>query len=201
MGVPHLERLYAVKLFGSGQMEGQSSSEIRCSSFLCNPSLGFTSMPGPEEPLWRSDSKVVGGQYVLTRTGNQYRTSTNYCSFGDQDEFQGASCRLFSSKITSLHPSLSFVVALLALTLSGGLAQNMEESSSGSQGDADSTSGSGIWTTLLSYAIIVLLVAASGMFSGLTLGLLGLDKIGLEIISNGDEPRIAAYAKVRNQER
>lgn len=162
------------------------------------PPLGFTSMPGPEERLWRSDSKVVGSQRGLNRTGKQYTPGTNYCSCGDQDEFRGASCRLFSSKITSLHPSLSIVVALLALTLSGGLAQDVDESSS-AQGDEDS-SGSGIWTTLLSYAIIVLLVAASGMFSGLTLGLLGLDKIGLEIISNGDEPRIAAYAKVGDQE-
>ena len=49
---------------------------------------------------------------------------------------------------------------------------------------------------ILSYLIIVVLVAASGLFSGLTLGLLGLDKIGLEIISNGDEPSMAAFAKV-----
>lgn len=155
-------------------------------------------MPGTEERLWRSDSKVVGSQYGLTRTGHQYRPGTNYCSCGYKDEYQGASRRLFGSKIVGLHPSLSIAVALLALTLSGGLAQDVDENISSDQGE-DSTSGRDIWTTLLSYVIIVLLVAASGMFSGLTLGLLGLDKIGLEIISNGDEPRMAAYAKVVDQ--
>ncbi|CAM9806339.1 unnamed protein product [Ascophyllum nodosum] len=64
-----------------------------------------------------------------------------------------------------------------------------------SDSQEDSTSGSNIGIVILNYIIIVVLVAASGLFSGLTLGLLGLDKIGLEIIGNGDDPRMAAFAK------
>ncbi|CAM9878694.1 unnamed protein product, partial [Choristocarpus tenellus] len=48
---------------------------------------------------------------------------------------------------------------------------------------------------VINYALIILLVMMSGLFSGLTLGLLGLDKIGLEIICNGDDPTAAGYAK------
>ena len=47
----------------------------------------------------------------------------------------------------------------------------------------------------LDYMIIALLVCFSALFSGLTLGLLGLDKIGLEIIISGDNPELAACAK------
>ncbi|CAN0014131.1 unnamed protein product, partial [Discosporangium mesarthrocarpum] len=51
------------------------------------------------------------------------------------------------------------------------------------------------WSTVINYVLIVFLVMMSGLFSGLTLGLLGLDKIGLQIIVNGAESKIAAYAK------
>lgn len=88
-------------------------------------------------------------------------------------------------------------VAVLALALGSGgplgvLAQSTEDDA---DGDAES-SDTPVWQSIGSYVVIVVLVAASGLFSGLTLGLLGLDKIGLEIISNGDEPRVAAFAKV-----
>lgn len=45
------------------------------------------------------------------------------------------------------------------------------------------------------YFVIFLLIALSAMFSGLTLGLLGLDKIGLQIVIGGDDPVQAKYAK------
>jgi metal transporter CNNM len=48
----------------------------------------------------------------------------------------------------------------------------------------------------LDLILIVVLVCFSALFSGLTLGLLGLDKIGLEIIIAGDDPELAACAKV-----
>lgn len=44
--------------------------------------------------------------------------------------------------------------------------------------------------------IIVFLVCFSALFSGLTLGLLGLDKIGLEIIIAGDDPELARCARI-----
>ena len=45
------------------------------------------------------------------------------------------------------------------------------------------------------YALVALLVILSGMFSGLTLGLLGLDKMGLQIVIGGGEPEKAAKAR------
>lgn len=39
--------------------------------------------------------------------------------------------------------------------------------------------------------LIFLLVALSGLFSGLTLGLMGLDKVGLEIIMGASKERLA----------
>lgn len=103
-----------------------------------------------------------------------------------------------SSKLCRWNLSHSaYIAVVLALALSSGgplgvLAQSTED-------DADSdaeSSDTPVWQSIASYVVIVVLVAASGLFSGLTLGLLGLDKIGLEIISNGDEPRMAAFAKV-----
>ena len=40
---------------------------------------------------------------------------------------------------------------------------------------------------IINYFLIVILVCFSALFSGLTLGLLGLDLIGLEIVINGDD--------------
>tara|TARA_B110000305_G_C19310498_1_gene573731 strand:- start:403 stop:984 length:582 start_codon:yes stop_codon:yes gene_type:complete len=45
------------------------------------------------------------------------------------------------------------------------------------------------------WPLIVLLVAFSGLFSGLTLGLMGLDKTGLEIVMGGGSPSEKANAK------
>lgn len=46
-----------------------------------------------------------------------------------------------------------------------------------------------------SYVVIVVLTLFSALFSGLTLGLLGLDITGLEIVMNGDDPIAAKQAK------
>lgn len=89
------------------------------------------------------------------------------------------------------------VTLLFALCCAGphlALAQEATSSDTSPIQDDEDSPG---WVTLLQYLLIVVLVVASGLFSGLTLGLLGLDKIGLEIIGNGDEPRMAAFAKVR----
>jgi len=45
------------------------------------------------------------------------------------------------------------------------------------------------------FIIMGLLISFSAMFSGLTLGLMGLDMTGLEIVMHGDDPVNAAYAK------
>ncbi len=44
------------------------------------------------------------------------------------------------------------------------------------------------------YIAIVVLLLASALFSGLTLGLLSLDKIGLKIIMSGEDKTLAKYA-------
>lgn len=90
-------------------------------------------------------------------------------------------------------PTLTLPVAAVVLALAlakplGALAQEAE-------GGGDGGSSSAL-ELVLQLVVVAVLVAASGLFSGLTLGLLGLDKIGLEIISHGDEPRMAAFAKV-----
>merc|ERR1719401_2766338 len=46
----------------------------------------------------------------------------------------------------------------------------------------------------LSLPIIVFLVMLSGLFSGLTLGLMGLDLIGLETVENGDNVELSKCA-------
>ena len=46
----------------------------------------------------------------------------------------------------------------------------------------------------LNYLIVFILVLHSALFAGLTLGLLGLDKIGLEIVMAGDNKELAACA-------
>ena len=43
----------------------------------------------------------------------------------------------------------------------------------------------------LNYFIIFLLILQSALFSGLTLGLLGLDKVGLEIVIAGEDVELA----------
>jgi len=56
------------------------------------------------------------------------------------------------------------------------------------------------WVSALPLAVqiilIILLIAFSALFSGLTLGLMGLDKTGLEIVMGGDDAVNAAAAKV-----
>lgn len=44
--------------------------------------------------------------------------------------------------------------------------------------------------------LIIILIMMSALFSGLTLGLMGLDKTGLEIVMSGDDPISAANAKI-----
>ena len=55
------------------------------------------------------------------------------------------------------------------------------------------------WISALPFAIqiilIIILLSLSALFSGLTLGLMSLDKTGLEIVIAGDDVRNAAYAK------
>jgi hypothetical protein len=57
----------------------------------------------------------------------------------------------------------------------------------------------GGWTTALPFGLqiilIIVLLCMSALFSGLTLGLMSLDKTGLEIVMAGDDPVDAEYAK------
>jgi len=46
------------------------------------------------------------------------------------------------------------------------------------------------------YALITFLILCSGLFSGLTLGLLGLDMTGLEVVIGGSDPIAARNARV-----
>ena len=49
-------------------------------------------------------------------------------------------------------------------------------------------------TVLIQWGSIVLLSCFSALFSGLTLGLLSLDKIGLKIVMSGGDEHLAALA-------
>lgn len=55
------------------------------------------------------------------------------------------------------------------------------------------------WVTNMPLAVsiilIILLISFSALFSGLTLGLMSLDKTGLEIVMSGDDPVQAEYAR------
>jgi metal transporter CNNM len=65
--------------------------------------------------------------------------------------------------------------------------------------DGDSSSSGGGWVSALpevmQYILIALLISFSALFSGLTLGLMGLDTTGLEIVMEGGDPASAAAAK------
>ena len=56
------------------------------------------------------------------------------------------------------------------------------------------------WITAIPFAVqillIILLISLSALFSGLTLGLMSLDKTGLEIVMGGDDPEAAKYARI-----
>eukprot|EP00930_Biecheleria_cincta_P040842 TRINITY_DN2796_c0_g1_i1.p1 TRINITY_DN2796_c0_g1~~TRINITY_DN2796_c0_g1_i1.p1 ORF type:complete len:628 (+),score=98.95 TRINITY_DN2796_c0_g1_i1:136-2019(+) len=61
--------------------------------------------------------------------------------------------------------------------------------------EADAAAEPGMMLPLsVTLPIILVLVMLSGLFSGLTLGLMGLDLIGLETIENGDNVEMAACA-------
>ncbi|GMI42670.1 hypothetical protein TrCOL_g2899 [Triparma columacea] len=49
--------------------------------------------------------------------------------------------------------------------------------------------------SFLQWLLIVVLILLSGLFSGLTLGLMGLDMTGLEIVMGGSDPKAAKNAK------
>lgn len=56
------------------------------------------------------------------------------------------------------------------------------------------------WITAIPMAVqillIIVLISLSALFSGLTLGLMSLDKTGLEIVMGGDDPKAAQYARI-----
>ena len=47
----------------------------------------------------------------------------------------------------------------------------------------------------MAWILVVVLVLLSGMFSGLTLGLMGLDIVGLDIVSHGEDRNLAKCAR------
>ncbi|CAM9396109.1 unnamed protein product [Scytosiphon promiscuus] len=98
-----------------------------------------------------------------------------------------------------MRPAPYLPLIVLAIALAGPLCVLAQDGDSTAgdvdEGGDDSSSSTSVGANALNLVVVVVLVAASGLFSGLTLGLLGLDKIGLEIIMNGDEPRMAAFAK------
>mmetsp|Transcript_17252 Transcript_17252/g.56065 ORF Transcript_17252/g.56065 Transcript_17252/m.56065 type:complete len:874 (-) Transcript_17252:45-2666(-) len=57
------------------------------------------------------------------------------------------------------------------------------------------TAKDGIEGAIVQYVIILFLVCMSGLFSGLTLGLLGLDKTGLDIVIGGGTEEEKAWAR------
>ena len=51
------------------------------------------------------------------------------------------------------------------------------------------------WQEAVEWIVIFLLICMSGLFSGLTLGLMGLDKMGLEIVIESDDLKNARFAE------
>ena len=62
--------------------------------------------------------------------------------------------------------------------------------------DSSSNSSTDTLTLILNLGAILVLVAFSGLFSGLTLGLLGLDLIGLKIVMEGGSEEEKKYAEI-----
>jgi len=60
-------------------------------------------------------------------------------------------------------------------------------------GEADSVTSN--LPTAVTWILVVFLVCMSALFSGLTLGLMGLDVTGLEIVMEGDDPELSRAAK------
>lgn len=123
---------------------------------------------------------------LAAQTSNSNSSSRSGSSFG---VLSRASPHASSSRRGRL--ALPVLVAVLSYALAGPIGALAQEE--GVEEEGGSSSAGLLVLNLIGVAV---LVVASGLFSGLTLGLLGLDKIGLEIISNGDEPRMAAFAKV-----
>lgn len=86
---------------------------------------------------------------------------------------------------------LSAIIFLFLLSYAFGHNCTCE---SGDDGNSDDTSIS-TTTLIFNFVAIIILVCFSGLFSGLTLGLLGLDLIGLEIVIDGDNEELKACAK------
>lgn len=166
-------------------------------------------MPPPLERLVCSDTtpgsfplgKVCRGEEVGPKHGAEASQSSSSSSSSGSNDSRGdlgqTSCWHDGPRRLRLGRNLPVAVVVLAVALVGAgpisvLAQEIDDLPA----DEDLGGGSSVGESILSYLIIVVLVAASGLFSGLTLGLLGLDKIGLDIISNGAEPNMAAFAKV-----
>lgn len=158
-----------------------------------------SSMPSPPDRLGGSSTpgsfplgKVYRGDF-----GPKHGADTDD---GSNDYQQGVlgqtSCWHDGPRRSRLGLKLPVAVVVVAVALISAGPVSVRAQEVDSQPADDPGDGSSVGESILSYLIIVVLVAASGLFSGLTLGLLGLDKIGLEIISNGDEPNMAAFAKV-----
>jgi metal transporter CNNM len=62
-------------------------------------------------------------------------------------------------------------------------------------GDPAASGSDSSWQVAGKFIAVVVLVLSSALFSGLTLGLLGLDKIGLEIVAKSDDEKLAKYAR------
>lgn len=131
---------------------------------------------------WR---RITARRHEKNEEGNNKKSPRSPLGYGNHPARRG---RL----------TLPVAVAVLALALAkplGALAQEGDAAADAEDAEGGSSS-SNPWELVYQLVLVAVLVAASGLFSGLTLGLLGLDKIGLEIISHGDEPQMAAFAKV-----
>jgi metal transporter CNNM len=74
-------------------------------------------------------------------------------------------------------------------------ASAADSSSSSSSSNVESTNPFTSVPSWAQYVLIIALLMLSALFSGLTLGLLSLDKTGLEVVMSGDDPVNSRYAK------
>eukprot|EP00511_Aplanochytrium_stocchinoi_P011014 CAMPEP_0204861724 /NCGR_PEP_ID=MMETSP1348-20121228/1858_1 /ASSEMBLY_ACC=CAM_ASM_000700 /TAXON_ID=215587 /ORGANISM="Aplanochytrium stocchinoi, Strain GSBS06" /LENGTH=637 /DNA_ID=CAMNT_0052011285 /DNA_START=145 /DNA_END=2058 /DNA_ORIENTATION=- len=142
-----------------------------------------------------------------SKTKKQLHRSLLLEQFTEKQKMKNEESSSYSSSYLLLLPVVLFIAVTIAAftstyvvgedidhdgaTTENGLWRRLDNSSNPPDEKMKS-----IGYIILDWVLIVFLLLLSGLFSGLTLGLMGLDKIGLEIVIGGDpDSDDAKYAK------
>eukprot|EP00438_Fugacium_kawagutii_P009977 Skav234396 [mRNA] locus=scaffold873:161498:169199:- [translate_table: standard] len=96
------------------------------------------------------------------------------------------------ANVDIIPPVLAFLIFLASLQAASAQTTNNTTACSCTDDEDDDSTPLPLWASL---PIIAFLVLLSGLFSGLTLGLMGLDVIGLQIVQKGDDKELARCAE------